>query len=150
MPGMSDESDVLKDAMRRLGAREFLRKPFGEKELIRHVSRTLHETQGGVQTRLAIGPVAVEFRTKEAFVDDANVCLTAMEFDLLAYLMRESPCAVPWQEIERCVWGWDESRLSCKEPPTIHVILCRLRRKLGRAAACLCVQRGVGLQFRIR
>lgn len=109
--------------------------------------RRLGEEATGCRDSLCLGRVLVALKERRVFVDGAQTPLSPKEFDLLAFLVRNSPRVVRWEELQSGVWGWEGKRLAPKQSGTIHVTLCHLAGKIGRAAEYIKVHRRVGVSF---
>jgi len=109
----------------RLGADDYLVKPFAIPELLMRVGAVLRRTQR-MEDRYAIGDVEVDFHGKTVRKGGEIVELTAQEYALLEILIRNRNIAVSRQQILREAWGmsyYGETR-------TIDVHVQRLRKKL--------------------
>lgn len=106
-------------------------------------------TQKAAWTIIEHGGFRIDLESREIFIRKQRVSdLRPREFDLLAYLVRRNPAVATWAEIQRDVWGTPEHALDHgRETKTIAVHCDRLRRKLGDAAGCIVVRKGVGLRF---
>jgi DNA-binding response OmpR family regulator len=98
---------------------------------------------------LCLGRVLAVLKGRKASVDGADAGLTPKEFDLLVFLMKNSPRVVRWEELQRGMWGWEGARLAPKQSGTIHVTLCHLSHKLGPAAGYIRVHRRAGVSFTV-
>ncbi|MFM8856899.1 MAG: winged helix-turn-helix domain-containing protein, partial [Actinomycetota bacterium] len=89
-----------------------------------------------------VGPLSLDVSTRRCFVGDAEIVLTAKEFDLLAHLM-EAPGAVHRRrEILEAVWETDWFGPT----KTLDAHIASLRKKLGHPEWIESV-RGVGFRL---
>ncbi len=86
------------------------------------------------------GGVRLECAARRARVEGASVDLTAVEFDLLEYLVRHAGRKVLRDDLTRAAWGRQASPLD----RSLDVHISRLRRKLKPGGARIVTVRGVG------
>ncbi|MBI5239308.1 MAG: response regulator transcription factor [Elusimicrobia bacterium] len=139
MTAMPNEADVLKDAMAQLGANDFLRKPFGENELIRHVERLLRESSPGAAPQetslpaqgetLERGRIRADTASRKVWVDGLPIRgrLGPKGFELLCVLLRH-PGPVSRERLRAKVWPGSENG------QIVEVNIHRLRQSLGLAS----------------
>ena len=112
-----------------LGADDYLAKPFSPRELTSRVRAVLRRAQAplpsGPAAVLTAGAIEVDVPAREARVAGAVVPLTAREFELLTYLMRNPRRAFRREELLEAVWGW-----SYGDTSTVTVHVRRLREKI--------------------
>ena len=131
-----------------LGADDYVVKPFGFRELvarIRAVTRRARPAAGPAEGPQQLGPLELDRRQRLVRLDEAEVALTAKEFDLLA-LLAEDPGAVFARDqiLERV---WDPHWFGPTKTLDVHV--ASLRRKLGDPGWIETV-RGVGFRLVVR
>ncbi|WP_344933166.1 response regulator transcription factor [Sphaerisporangium flaviroseum] len=111
------------------GADDYVTKPFSPRELALRVQSVLRRARGALVTSgtgvLRDGDLLVDVGAHEVRLRDLEITLTAREFDLLAYLMRNPRQAFSRAALLDQVWGW-----SFGDTSTVTVHVRRLREKI--------------------
>jgi len=99
--GQVDEKVTGLDA----GADDYLTKPFAFAELVARVrAMTRRDANGQVSDRLAAGDLSLDLKTHEVHRAGRRLDLTAREFALLEYLMRNPNQVLSQSQIAEHVW----------------------------------------------
>jgi two-component system response regulator PhoP len=116
-----DKVEALK-----LGADDYVVKPFNVEELLARVDALLRRAGGWAQSELVCGPITLDTRTQQVLVNGAKLELTSFEYKLLEYLMLHAGEVLSKTQITEALYSEDFER----DSNVIEVFVGRLRRKL--------------------
>jgi DNA-binding response OmpR family regulator len=110
------------------GAVDYLVKPFSLAELVARLRAQLRVVVQASASTLQGEEIEVNLLTRKAHRAGREVALSATEFELLVYLLRNRGRVLSREEILAAVWGYEH------DPATnvVDVYVGYLRRKLGR------------------
>jgi len=121
---MADKVKGLK-----IGADDYLTKPFEMAELLARVEALLRRgSRAGNDGPdfYELGPLRIDMRRSEVFLDGAPATLSTKEFQLLRYLVEHRGRTLTREELLKDVWGY----ASAPSTRTVDVHVAWLRQKL--------------------
>ncbi len=112
----------------KLGADDYVTKPFSFMELMARVEAVLRRSSGTSShlESYTFGTVTVNFKKLEAKKGDQDVPLSQREFKLLKYLIERRGQVVGREELLDAVWGYERIPFT----RTVDVHVAKLRKKL--------------------
>ena len=113
----------------RLGADDYLCKPFALVEVAARLEVLIRRTHGQTQSVLRHGPVTLDPVSLIATLEGETLVLKPKEFALLELLLRNAGRVLPRKLIEEKLYNWDDEVSSNAVEVHVH----HLRRKLGSA-----------------
>ncbi|MCE5200869.1 MAG: response regulator transcription factor, partial [Armatimonadota bacterium] len=143
------DSDIDKVRALKIGADDYVTKPFNVSELVARIQALLRR-----RSRSHVAAPAYRWRDLELSLDEHRVKvngsvveLSTMEYDLLAALMEHPQIVLTREQLVETIWGEDfygEFRL-------VDNLVCRVREKLTGAGCIdfpIATVRGVGYAYR--
>ena len=128
------------------GADDYLAKPFSFDELVARIHALLRRPAEVSATKLVAGKLSLEPATKTVQYGTKPVKLTAKEFSLLEYLLRNKGRVISKDELITHVWSDDDDIL----PNTVEVYVGYLRNKIDRPFKTEMVQTVRGFGYKIK
>ena len=121
-----DETDLVVGLS--VGADDYVTKPFSPRELVARIRAVLRRVADAAEgTVLRHRGLELDHAMRRVRRDDAEVHLTPIEFDLLAYLLTRPGVVFARERLLADVWGYANGT----GPRTVDSHVRSLRRKLG-------------------
>ena len=129
-----------------LGADDYVTKPFSVRELILRIKAILKRGESKkeiLEVQRQFGELTMDIDSHEAFVNNEQIILTALEFRLLRQLVDRRGRVQSRDQLLSDVWGYSAE----VNTRTVDTHIKRLREKLGTMGKYVQTIRGVGYKF---
>lgn len=110
----------------RLGADDYITKPFDIVELLERIKAVLRRTKADVK-HFEFDDIRIEFDNRRVYKAGQEVILKPREFDLLEVLVNNRNLALSREKLLQLVWGFGFEG----DTRTVDVHIQRIRQKLG-------------------
>lgn len=135
----------------KLGADDYLAKPFETMELLARIEALIRRSQAAASptadaTRYVFGDIAVDTRRAEVVKAGAPLELSAKEFQLLRYFLEHRGATLSREELLQQVWGYEHT----PSTRTVDVHVAWLRQKLEanpKVPQIIVTVHGLGYKF---
>jgi DNA-binding response OmpR family regulator len=116
----------------KLGADDYITKPFSFMELLARLEAVMRRTRRELPPdQVAFGDVKLDFRKYQASKAGAPMDLTQREFRILRYFLDHANAVVTRESLLHHVWGYDPSAMT----RTVDTHVARLRQKIETTPA---------------
>ena len=129
-------------------ADEYLMKPFALHELLTKVRAMLRRYYGNISNIFEVGDLIVNCDARRVIRNQKIIPLSAKEFSILEYMIRNTGVVLSREKISRHIWNYDYDG----ESNMIDVYIRYLRKKIdeGQPVKLIHTVRGVGYVLRVR
>ena len=129
----------------RIGADDYIVKPFESMELLARIEVVLRRT-GKFSDIFEYRNIKVDFAKREVFKNNEKIEMTAQEFELLKVLIQNKNLALSREKLLESAWGYDYYG----DTRTIDSHVKKIRHKLGKKGKYIKTIRGIGYKFEIK
>ncbi len=138
-----EEQDELQGF--KLGADEYISKPFSPKILVARVEAILRRSSQGSKDVIEIGGIRIDKSAHLVEIDGVPVDLSYKEFELMTYFVENQGIALSREKILNNVWNYDYFG----DARTIDTHVKKLRSKLGEKGEYIKTIWGMGYKFEV-
>ncbi len=110
----------------KLGADDYVTKPFDFEELFIRVQALYRRSLGGSSNEINIKNIKIDIDNKKVYKDDMEIILSNKEFELLMFLVKRKNSYVSKFMIEEL---WSERKIKSN---VVETTIFKLRKKLGK------------------
>lgn len=127
------------------GADDYLRKPFNINEFLYRIKAILRRTYSIESDRLSARDIVMDMNTRKVYVENTEVELTKLEFELLAIFITHKEKALKREYLLEKIWNGQDNT----QKRTVNVTINRLKKKIDplETKEYILPVRGIGYKF---
>lgn len=131
----------------KLGADDYITKPYNSDVLLARIEAVLRRTYGHADDTtnyVTAGPIKLNPQTRQAWLDNGMLELTASEFNILSTLVAREPQPVTREELKQVLPAEETN----PKPRIVDVHVAAIRKKLKKHSNLIKTVHGRGYRFR--
>ncbi|GFR38076.1 DNA-binding response regulator [Insulibacter thermoxylanivorax] len=138
----------------KLGADDYVTKPFGVAELLARVSAVLRRVKGDAdggakeENMIQLGDIRIYPDKYEVVLNDELIPMRPKEFEVLLYLVQHPGMVITRDELMNQVWGYDY--IGGQRTVDVHVSSLRKKLELNQETVKIDSIRGVGYKLVVK
>jgi len=129
-----------------LGAVDYIKKPFEWDELLARIRILQRKIFASESTRIQINDLTVDLMARHVMRSETQITLTAKEFALLEYLIRNLNRVVSKNQILENVWNMDFD----PESNIVEVYMHQLRKKIDKGFDTPIIETMIGVGYKLK
>lgn len=139
-----DKDEEIEEGFLR-GGDDYLRKPFNMNELLYRIKAILRRTSPIAAERLTARDIVMDFNTRKTYIENDEVELTKLEFELLSLFIKNKHRALGREYLIQNIWNENEDI----QKRTVNVTINRLKKKIDphEEKEYIIPVRGIGYKF---
>lgn len=141
LTALGDEYDEVKGL--RLGADDYIAKPFKRMVLIERIKRLLNMSSAKKPIVYKSAGLVLNVPERKLYIDGINTKITPKEFNLLLMFLKNPKIVLTRELILDKIWGYEYFG----NDRTIDTHIKMLRHTLGKYSNLICTIRGLGYSF---
>ncbi len=127
------------------GADDYVVKPFSPRELMARIKVVINRHVKTSPNKIKVGDMEIDTLGRNVYIDTEKAELTAKEYDLLLYLVKNIGVVLTREQIIENVWGYEYYPTD----RTVDWQIKQLRSHIGKCRDNIVTVRGVGYKFEI-
>ena len=125
------------------GADDYVVKPFSPRELMARIKVVINRHGKETADNIKAGSMEIDTLGRVVYIDGKRTELTAKEYDLLLYLIKNIGIVLTREQIMEAVWGYEYYTAD----RTVDWQIKQLRSHIGKCRDNIVTVRGVGYKF---
>ncbi len=127
------------------GADDYVVKPFSPRELMARIKVIINRHGRAAESSIKAGDIEIDTLGRVVYIDKKRTELTAKEYELLLYLVKNAGIVLTREQIMEAVWGFEYYSAD----RTVDWQIKQLRSHMGKCRSNIVTVRGVGYKFEV-
>lgn len=127
------------------GADDYVVKPFSPRELMARIKVVINRHGRAAESVIKAGDIEIDTLGRVVYIDKKRTELTAKEYELLLYLVKNAGIVLTREQIMEAVWGFEYYSAD----RTVDWQIKQLRSHMGKCRSNIVTVRGVGYKFEV-